>query len=332
MYFKDLLRYRQVWLGLAMLWIILFHLPVDVGLLEYPKAIGYGGVDICFFASGIGCFYSLSAESDVGSFMKRRLKRLVPTYVVFVVFWLIYQYITGNFNLQMALGNLLALQTFTGLGQEFNWYISAIFLFYILAPYFMAIVKRASAVSNILFLLFLLVCSVPFWGADAYIVAVTRLPVFFAGMVFADMCRKDKRMTTGFGIGMIAIFLLGVAVLLVSNDVAPEYLWSYGLHWYPFILITPPLCIAISYISMGLEKIKATKLLLSFFSLCGSYSFELYLVHILLVSCISDCIRIFDLSHVSYLVWAAGGVLLAAGCYLLRHFTMLINGLFYKNQ
>jgi lauroyl/myristoyl acyltransferase len=31
MYLKDLLRYRKVWLGVALIWIILFHLPLDFG-------------------------------------------------------------------------------------------------------------------------------------------------------------------------------------------------------------------------------------------------------------------------------------------------------------
>ena len=92
MHFKDFLRYRQSWLGVALIWIMFFHMPFDFGLLQYPIAAGYGGVDICFFASGIGCFYSLSSNSDVLSFMKRRTQRLLPTYLIFIVFWLVFQY------------------------------------------------------------------------------------------------------------------------------------------------------------------------------------------------------------------------------------------------
>ena len=85
MYAKDLLRYRRVWLGIALIWVILFHCPLDFGLLSYFRAIGYGGVDICLFTSGIGCFYSLSSDSDVVGFMKRRVKKLMPTYIVFIL-------------------------------------------------------------------------------------------------------------------------------------------------------------------------------------------------------------------------------------------------------
>lgn len=332
MYYKDLLRFRQAWLGLALLWIILFHLPIDLGLLDYPRAFGYGGVDICFFASGIGCFYSLSADPDIGNFMKRRLKRLLPTYLVFILVWLLYQYAAGDFALQMAIGNLFALQHFTGLGSEFNWYISALLLFYLLAPYFVVIIQRASPVQKLLFLLFLILCSVPFWGAEEFIITVTRLPIFYMGMIFADLCKKELRISRGHVPGLIAAFMLGLAFLVTTYFLFPAYLWSHGLHWYPFILITPPLCIGISSVLMLLEKSKAMKLFLSFFSLCGGYSFELYLVHILLVSCISDLISAFELSRFRYPIWAAGGVGLFVGCYLLRRCAVWADGLLQKTR
>ena len=331
MYYKNLLRFRQAWMGLALLWIILFHLPIDLGILDYPRAFGYGGVDICFFASGIGCFYSLSTDSDIGNFMKRRLKRLLPTYLVFILIWLLYQYVAGDFTLQMAIGNLLALQHFTGLGSEFNWYISALLLFYLLAPYFAVIIQRASSGQKLLFLLFLILCSVPFWGAEEFIITVSRLPIFYMGMVFADLCKKDLRISRMHILGLIAAFVLGLVFLVTTYFLFPAYLWSHGLHWYPFILITPPLCIGISWVLTLLERAKGMKPFLSFFYLCGSYSFELYLLHILLISCISGVISAFDLSRLRYPIWAAGGVALFAGCYLLRRCAVLVSGLFLKS-
>ena len=327
MYFKDLLRHRQTWLGVALLWVILFHLPLDLGPLRCVQLIGYGGVDICFFASGIGCFYSLCSEANILNFMKRRLKRLVPTYLVFIVVWLAYQFVAGNFRLQMALGNVLAIQNFTGHGEDFNWYISAIFLFYLLAPYFKAIVDRATPVGKAGFLVFLLACSIPFWHSHTYIITVTRLPIFYMGMLFADMCKKDMCISTGHVIGMIASFILGAAAIAAAFAWGKQYLWSYGLYWYPFILLTPPLCLAISYLSMLLEKTKITKPIVSFLCLCGDYSFEIYLVHIMLISCISTFIRIFDLSQYSHLIWCGGAVLLFVGCFMLRRVTAWISTL-----
>lgn len=332
MFFKDSLRFRQAWLGLALLWIVLSHVPLDFGVLKYLINTGYGGVDICFFASGIGCFYSLSKDSDIGSFMKRRLKRLAPTYIVFILVWLAYQGVLGNFNFQMAIGNLFALQSFTGLGSDFNWYISALLLFYILAPYFVAIVKKTTTLRKIVFLLFLIACSFPFWRADTYIITITRLPVFYVGMVFADMCKKDKQLSAKHVVCLTVSFILGVIFLGAAYFCFPKHLWSHGLYWYPFIFITPPLCIALSCILMQIERIKVLKPVISFFYLCGEYSFEIYLVHALLIPCIQAGIEVFGLSQFSYLIWLGSSILLFVGCFILRRFTTLINRLFYQNR
>ena len=308
----------------------MFRLPLDLGPLRHLKAIGYGGADICFFASGIGCFYSLSSEADMIRFMKRRLKRILPTYLVFMVVWLTYQYVTHNFGIRMAIGNLLGIQNFTGRGREFNWYISAMFLFYILAPYFKRIAGEATPVRKLLFLCFLPVASIHFWNAQVYIITVSRLPIIYIGMLFAHMCQENRKISVRHVIGMIVMFILGAISIVVSRIFASSYLWSCALYCYPFILITPPLCIAVSCVAMLLEKTKATKPIVSFLSLCGNYSFELYLIHILLISCISALIKKWELFQIRYLVWAAGGVLLVAGCFMLRRFTVLLNGLFMK--
>ena len=171
-YYKDLLRDRSAWMGAAMIWIVLYHLPsaLSFGILEPIRSVGYGGVDVFFFASGIGCFYSLATDADIGRFMKRRIGKLAPCYLIFILLWLLYQFAIGEFSPQMALGNILAVQNFTGLGKDFNWYISALLLFYLLAPYFKLLIDRASARMRFGFLLFLIVLSIPFWNSETYII------------------------------------------------------------------------------------------------------------------------------------------------------------------
>jgi peptidoglycan/LPS O-acetylase OafA/YrhL len=230
----------------------------------------------------------------------------------------------------MVIGNLLAVQNFTGHENAFNWYISAIFLLYLLAPYFMLVAKHQSSFRKVLFLIFLLVFTIPFWRAGTYIITITRLPIFYLGMIFAQMCRANKKLSRKDIIGLIVAFVLGVVSILAFKKFASSYLWSYGLYWYPFILITPPLCIAVSCISMLLEKTKVTGYIISFLSLCGDYSFEMYLIHILLIECVSIAINIFGLSQISYLIWILGGVFLFVGCFMLRYITATLSRLFVK--
>lgn len=330
MYFKDLLRYRQAWLGFALLWIILLHWPLDLGFFNHLTSIGYGGADICFFASGIGCFYSLNSDPDIGKFIKRRLTRLLPTYCIFIIFWLAFKYATGSFSIQMALGNILALQHFSDHTHEFNWYISAVLLFYLFAPYFKIVVDRSTTFLKYLFLVFLFVCSIPFWTVYPHIIMVSRLPIFYIGMLFADMCQKDTKILRKHIVGATAMFVIGLLVLFSFYIKAPQLMWSHGLYWYPFIMITPPLCMAISYVLFHIEKIRILNPIITFLSLCGNYSFELYLVHIGFLSLIPIIIERFNLSHISDFIWIAGVIPLIIGCRALRGLTLCFNRLCSK--
>ena len=72
---NGIIKYRSVWMAIAILWVILFHatVTIDNTALSFIKEIGYGGVDIFFFASGLGCFYSLSKNSNINEFLKREV-------------------------------------------------------------------------------------------------------------------------------------------------------------------------------------------------------------------------------------------------------------------
>ena len=262
--------------------------------------------------------------------MKRRLKRLIPTYLVFMIIWLAVKYICGDFEIQMALGNLLALQHFSGHADSFNWYVGAALLFYLFAPYFKVIVDRASPICKYLFPLFLFICSVPFWQANTHIIVASRLPIFYIGLLFADMCQKSKRILWYHVGGAILSFIVGILFLAVSFNWLSQYLRSHGLFWYPFIFITPPLCMAISYLLIHIERLKFTRPIVSFLSLCGAYSFELYLMHIWLFPLILLWIAKYSLSEYSYFVWTAGIILLVVSCFVLRRLALLFSRIFQK--
>ncbi|MEE0265882.1 MAG: acyltransferase [Acutalibacteraceae bacterium] len=334
MYFKDLLRYRNAWLGCAMIWIFLFHAEVNFGVavLNKIKDIGYGGVDICLFASGIGCYYSLTSDSDAVNFLKRRLKRIMPTYFIFIVAWLAYMFLCNDFGWRMAIGNLFAVQHLTGLEQSFNWYISAILIFYIVAPYFKRLVDKASFGVNLLVIAFLIILSIPFWRSFTYIVIATRVPIFYIGMLFGKLCKQDKKMNVASAVTLTVMLIAGVAMWFAFLYLLNADLWAYGLYWYPFILIAPPLCILVSYVARILEKNRVSKKLLEAVSLIGNYSFEVYLLHLPLVAVVSMLINRYELQNISVIVWIASLVCLAIGCFVLRKLTNLVVAFLFKKK
>ena len=69
---KVFIKYRSVWMGIAIIWIVFYHYSLcpDIAFIREIINNGYGGVDIFVFASGLGCYYSLKKESDSYMFLK----------------------------------------------------------------------------------------------------------------------------------------------------------------------------------------------------------------------------------------------------------------------
>lgn len=76
-------------MGFAILWVMYFHIPIpakfivtDVGW--FIHRIGFYGVDIFLFLSGLGVYFSLMKRPNVLRFYKARLVRILPAYVIVV--------------------------------------------------------------------------------------------------------------------------------------------------------------------------------------------------------------------------------------------------------
>ena len=79
-------KYRNQIMGLAILWIILFHTGMSLPFpLSQLKQQGFGGTDIFIFLSGFGLYYSLKKDNNPIEFYKRRLTRVLPAYIPFVL-------------------------------------------------------------------------------------------------------------------------------------------------------------------------------------------------------------------------------------------------------
>lgn len=95
-------------MALAIIWIVLFHsyLRMPIHCLYAVKNIGYGGADIFLFASGIGCWYSLDKNPDPGQFIYRRMRKILPMYECFIVFWILFKCLSDSITITEAVGNV----------------------------------------------------------------------------------------------------------------------------------------------------------------------------------------------------------------------------------
>lgn len=280
---KKCLKSRNLWIGIAMLWIVFFHssLEIDSQGLVLFKNFGYGGVDICLFASGIGCYFSLEKDPDILEFLKRRVRRLGPVYLCFIIPWILWRLWISDMPGWAILGNLLGVQSLISWDYHFNWYIGGLVVYYFTMPYMKRLTDSCGKLwQDLLVWMCIGVATIPFWGAHDTIVMLSRLPVVYSGMVFGKLAKEGYVLRfRDYLVSAIAV-AAGAAVLVICQTSFPELMWNQGLFWYPFALIAPGCCVLVS---AGAEKLDDHKILRGIRKLLefvGIYSFELYLIHV----------------------------------------------------
>lgn len=263
--------------GFAILWVVLFHAQLGLEGWAYQlQRIGYGGVDLFFFLSGYGLCHSLHQDADLGRYLARRARRLLPAYIPFCVVWLAVMlplYGAGPVtSIRIAAGNLSALGFFAEIPLLINWYPGALALCVFAAPAFYTVLarERRRALHAAVLLLLLFGAGLAFVGRDAYM-AMARLPVFVLGMLFA--------WPGGNGLGdrtagaLAAAGLAGFAALFAClSRFSDRMLCDYALYWHPFVLIAPAMCAGLGWAFAHVPR--AARAL---FAALGRASFEIFL-------------------------------------------------------
>lgn len=129
-------------MGFAILWVMYFHIPIksvtEVGW--FIHRIGFYGVDIFLFLSGLGVYFSLMKRPNVLGFYRARLARILPAYIIVAC-------VSYCF---LRLDKASALDFFyyiSGVGYwtrhtRFDWYIPTQLAFYLITPLFLFFYKK----------------------------------------------------------------------------------------------------------------------------------------------------------------------------------------------
>ena len=282
MRFQTLFKYRKNMMALAILLILCYHTKGAWPETALKKAAGffYGGVDIFFFASGIGCFFSYSRDRDPAAFLRRRAERILPVYLPFIAVWLLVQARGGGIGFSAALANLFGVQGFMAVTPSFNWYVSGMWLSYLLTPWLVPLAEKCrTRLKGAAAVLALLLFSAAFWGDNELIIIAARLPVFFAGMLFAAESGRREALTKAETALLLCLMPVGAAIIWESPKFFPDRIWSHGIAWYPMLLIVPGVCILTAAVSQRLERRRLGRSLNRALGFLGGLTFEIYLTH-----------------------------------------------------
>ena len=272
-------RYRDELKGLAMLWIVWFHSGLKLpGVFDDLRLLGYGGVDIFLFLMGMGLSYSLRKNADPRAYLARRMKKLLPAYLPIVLVWMAVQYPQAGYTplqaVQGAAGNLFMVGYWLQQPGVYNWFANTVFTFVLLAPLIYAVLSGGQGKGLAALIVVALGVGAANIGLEQ-MMPVSRLPVFILGMAFGLWPGGARR--AGQTAFYALSFLLGSFLVLYCMHRAPGTLIDYGMYWYPFVLIAPPLCMGLAFL---FQKADGAKKAFAPLRWVGKSSFAIYLINV----------------------------------------------------
>ena len=288
----EIAKARPNLMGLATLWIALFHSlrlnfyqpwllahPHLMDILNRLREEGNCGVDIFLFLSGFGLVYSWTRlkERDprpLRTFYRRRFSRVLPTMLaVFVLYygiagtrgtadWLSKVFLYGQFSATLEGGNY--------------WFFALLLALYLLFPLIWKVVDRFGlpGTLGLIALAVLGPLAVKRFISESYFVKteilLTRIPVFILGVCFGKLARRDARIPRW----IPALALVLALVTWYEIRLIPEELLY--LRRYAYAFLTLFIVLAHAWLSSLVSK-KGP--LYRAVTRIGAYSLELYLIY-----------------------------------------------------
>ncbi len=277
----NISRFRGELMGAAMLFIILFH--VDLDRWDYffgLRRMGNIGVDIFFFLSGVGLWFSWVKSQDWRKFYKRRFVRIYPAWLIIACLYYIPRFRGGDMMAWVDLVGDITINWDFWLHDELTfWYIPATMMLYLFAPPYMELIRR-HPVYRWLPVVMVMWCILVQWVTPIHQVVGhleifwSRVPIFFIGINMGEMVRR-KDTVDGTGIWMIILmFVMSLASSLFLEQVRHGE-FPLFIERMLYIPLTVTSVMLLNRVFRRMPD-RANRL----FRLVGALSLECYLIHI----------------------------------------------------
>ena len=279
----NISRFRAEQMGAAMLFVILFHVALDRGDPFYGlRRCGNVGVDIFLFLSGVGLWFSWVKTPDVLRFYRRRLLRIVPTWIVVATAFYLPDYLGArrfSHSIVDLIGDITINWDFWLHDELTFWYVPAIMALYLVAPWYMRLVQ-SRPVYRWLPLLMVIWCVMVQWvlpihHAVAHIeIFWSRVPIFFIGINFGEMVRTRRQLSSDAVWLLLVTFLMTFGTCLYLEQVRHGQfpLFVERMLYIPFTVCT--------VLVMNRIFRRTPQWVNRLFRFVGALSLEAYLIHI----------------------------------------------------
>ena len=262
---QDLSTYRKALMGVAILWVVLYHFGFHTPIISHITRFGYAGVDIFMFLSGFGLFYSMNHDSNLQHYYKKRFKRIFPTYFIIGAFLSLFCFPNDTFISYLWRSSTLGFWTN---GVYYELFIPSIIWLYALFPFTFKLVIYKTWIYVLSIILIILIAG---YGVFDYsfidnwhFLLLYRIPIFLYGCMTAYQIKNNESSKEYNIISIIGLFVFIIFFLI--PDLRTRY--------FAFTFLTPLLLIIICTILKNITIINKLGAI-------GAASLEIYLIHLI---------------------------------------------------
>lgn len=273
-YFDFVLSNKKLFSGIAIILILCYHLlctdeSVSLYWIFYA---GFIGVDIFMYFSGYTLCYSFE-KNTITRFYWRRLKRIAPLFIVLALSISTLYVIRGShLTVFDWFCNVTTLSYYQLGGQFIDWYLSSLFLFYLLFPLFFKIVDRigwgGQIIVSIVICTILSIFDIPWY----YGAALARVPMFMTGIQFFVMQKRNKKEDVNKVLWFIIPLALSITLYVLGTPIGGYMITD---------MFTPFLLLGLAWVIVCLND-RRTRFL-GLFEILGKYSLEIYISNVIVM-------------------------------------------------
>ena len=287
--FVLLKKYRSCLMGFAALNILLFHTwckifeNTKLGFIEkIIKGISFYGVDIFFFLSGLGMFFSIQSHSILRFYYQRFRRLAIPVLISALL-----RYVTEGWTIWQLLGNISGVNFYLKHINCFLWFIPAIMTLYLIFPIyykFFSLSSNKTAFTMYILILWLLASIILMDTLRIDLYALTnRIPIFCVGCLMGYLSQqRTYTFNKSIWILLVLTLILGLYLSYLTNFQNMPLLVPVPNSFMPNFLITVSLCFLIPICLELLCTLPILKLigsaLVHFYAFFGIISLELYCI------------------------------------------------------
>lgn len=289
--FDDISRRRSEVMGLAMLFVVLFHVSLPRQCWLYPlQRCGNVGVDIFLFVSGVGLWFTWTrAAADgrplvtrVRQFFARRYRRVYPAWLIAACLYYIPDYLSATPrytpDVPNLVANILVGWSFWRVDDLTFWFVPAIMMLYTIAPVYMWLIRRWPSCRWLPVMFMVWAVMVYYYPPVRHAVGHveifwSRIPIFLLG-INSGRWVKEHRTADVASLWVTAAAL----VLSLAMSMKFEEMWRGRFPLFIERMVYIPLAVALVLLLSRLLTI-APRRMCRALAFVGTYSLEIYLIH-----------------------------------------------------